>query len=136
MESEFITLDKEGEEAERLHDFLEDISCWNKLVPLVMIYCDSQSALGRARNAMYNGKSCHIRRRHKTVRQLITTGIISIDYIKSKDNIADPLTNGLPKDQMACLSRGMGLKPKNKDQYGCNPTLLTGDPSNLVQWEN
>ncbi|KAK4350076.1 hypothetical protein RND71_029389 [Anisodus tanguticus] len=112
MESEFIALDKAGEEAEWLHDFLEDVPCWNKPVPSVMIHCDSQSALGRARNAMYNGKSRHIRRRHKTVRQLITTGIIFIDYIKSKDNIADPLTKGLPKDQMFCMSKGMGLKTK------------------------
>ncbi|KAK4372965.1 hypothetical protein RND71_008349 [Anisodus tanguticus] len=112
MESEFIALDKAGEETEWLHDFLEDVLCWNKPVPSVMIHCDSQSALGRTRNAMYNGQSRHIRRRHKTVRQLITTGIISIDYIKSKDNIADPLTKGLSKDQMACLSRGMSLKPK------------------------
>ncbi|KAK4359166.1 hypothetical protein RND71_021395 [Anisodus tanguticus] len=112
MESEFIALDKAGEEVEWLHDFLEDVSCWNKPVPSVMIHCDSQSALGRAHNSIYNDKSRHIRRRHKTIRQLITTGIISIDYIKSKDNIADPLTKGLPKDQMFCLSRGMGLKPK------------------------
>ncbi|KAK4374913.1 hypothetical protein RND71_005590 [Anisodus tanguticus] len=108
MESEFIALDNAGEEAEWLHDFLEDVPCWNKPVPSVMIHYDSQWALGRAHNAMYNGKSRHIQRRHKTVRQLITTGIISIDYIKSKDNITDPLTKGLPKDQMFCLSRGMG----------------------------
>ncbi|KAK4372554.1 hypothetical protein RND71_007938 [Anisodus tanguticus] len=112
MESEFIALDKVEEEVEWLHDFLEDVPCWNKLVPSVMIHCDNQSALRRARNSMYNGKSRHIRRRHKTVRQLITTGIISIDYIKSKDNIVDPLTKGLPKDHMFCLSRGMSLKPK------------------------
>ncbi|XP_073153224.1 uncharacterized protein [Henckelia pumila] len=31
MESEFITLDKAGEEAEWLRNFLEDIPCWNKL---------------------------------------------------------------------------------------------------------
>ena len=35
---------------------------------------------------MYNGKSRHIRRRHNTVRQLLSNEIISIDYIKSKDN--------------------------------------------------
>jgi hypothetical protein len=57
MESEFITLDKTGEDAEWLCHFLED-----------------------------NGKSQHIRRKHNTVRQLLSNDIISIDYIKSKDN--------------------------------------------------
>ena len=35
MESEFIALDKAGEEAEWLRNFLEDIPNWPKLVPAV-----------------------------------------------------------------------------------------------------
>ncbi|KAL0368431.1 UNVERIFIED_CONTAM: Retrovirus-related Pol polyprotein from transposon TNT 1-94 [Sesamum calycinum] len=100
MESEFIALDKAGEEAELLRNFLEDIPCWTKPVPAIMVHCDSQSAIGRAQSSMYNGKSRHIRRRHNTIRQLISSGIISIDYIKSKDNLADPLTKGLSRDQV------------------------------------
>ncbi|KAL6333121.1 hypothetical protein AAG906_028304 [Vitis piasezkii] len=49
----------------------------------------------KAHSNMYNGKSRHIRRRHNTIRQLLSTGVISVDYVKSKDNIADPLTKGL-----------------------------------------
>ena len=63
---------------------------------------------------MYNGKSRHIRRRHDTVRQLLSNGIITIDYVKSKDNIADPLTKGLTREMVAETSRGMGLRPLNK----------------------
>ena len=55
---------------------------------------------------MYNGKS-----RHNTVRQLLSNGIISIDFIKSKENIADLFTKTLGREQVNCLSRGMGLKP-------------------------
>ncbi|KAL0328047.1 UNVERIFIED_CONTAM: hypothetical protein Scaly_2237300 [Sesamum calycinum] len=36
MESEFIALDKAGEEAEWLRNFLEDIPCWTKPVPAIM----------------------------------------------------------------------------------------------------
>ena len=91
MESEFIALDKCGEEAEWLRNFLEGIPKWPKPVPTICIHCNSQSAIGRAQSNMYNGKSRHIRRRHNTIRQLISTGVISIDYVRSKDNIADPL---------------------------------------------
>ncbi|WJZ99452.1 hypothetical protein VitviT2T_017897 [Vitis vinifera] len=111
MESEFITLDKCGEEAEWLRHFLEDIPRWSKPVPPICIHCDSQSAIGRAQSNMYNGKSRHIRRRHNTIRQLLSTGVISVDYVKSKDNIADPLTKGLNKELVEKSSRGMGLKP-------------------------
>ena len=113
IESEFIALDKAGEEAEWLRNFLEDIPNWPKHVPAISIHCDSQSAIGRAQNTMYNGKSRHIRRRHNTIRQLLSSGIISIDYVKSKENLADPLTKGLPREQVEKSSRGMGLKPIN-----------------------
>ena len=115
MESEFIALDKAGEEAEWLRQFLEDIPIWPKPVPTICIHYDSQSAIGRAQNDMYNGKSRHIRRRHNTVRQLLSNGIISIDYIKSKDNLADSLTKGLTREQVNCTSRGIGLKPMIKE---------------------
>ena len=111
MESEFIALDKTAEEAEWLRNFLEDIPSWPKPVPAISIHCDSQSAIGRAQNTMYNGKSRHIRRRHNTIRQLLSSGIITIDYVKSKENLADPLTKGLPREQVEKSSRGMGLKP-------------------------
>ena len=92
MESEFIALDKAGEEAEWLRNFLEDIPFWPKSMDPICIHCDSQTAIGRAASIMYNDKSRHIRRRHNSVRQLLSSGIITIDYVKSKDNVSDPLT--------------------------------------------
>ena len=57
MESEFITLDKAGEEAKWLRHFLEDMPMWMKHVPSNCIHSDSKSAIGRAQSHMYNGKS-------------------------------------------------------------------------------
>ena len=79
-------------------------------MPPICIHCDSKSAIGKAQSYMYNGKSRHIRQRHNTVKQLLSNSIISIYYIKSKDNIADPLTKGLSEKHVNCSSRGMGLK--------------------------
>ena len=111
MESEFVALDKCGEEAKWLRNFLEDIPKWTKPVPAICIHCDNQSAIGRALNVLYNVKSRHIRRRHNTIRQLVSTRVISLDYVPSKENIADPLTKGLNRDLVEKSSRGMGLKP-------------------------
>ena len=123
MESEFIALDKATEEAEWLRQFLEDIPRWSKPVSAITIHCDSQSAIGRAQNNMYNGKSRHIRRRHNTIRQLLSSGVVAIDYVRSKDNIADPLTKGLPRELVDLASKGMGLKPmKEKGIVKENPT--------------
>ena len=48
------------------------------------------------------------------MRQLLSTGIMTIEYIKSIDNIADPFTKDLATEQVNCSSRGMGLKPMNE----------------------
>lgn len=111
MESEFIALDKAAEEAEWLRNFIEDIPLWPKPVTALCIHCDSMAALNRGKNKIYNGKSRHIRRRHASIRQLLSNGVIALDYIRSKENLADPLTKGLPKEQVVFTSRGMGLKP-------------------------
>ena len=60
---------------------------------------------------MYNGKSRHIRRRHNTIKQLLSTGLISMDYVKSKDNIIDPLTKRLNRELVEKSLSGMRLKP-------------------------
>ena len=109
MESEFIALDKAAEEAEWLWNFLQDIPIWHKPMAPICIHCDSQAAIGRAGSIMYNGKSHHIRQRHNSVRQLLSSGIITIDYVKSKDNVSDPIIKGLTREGVDRLSKGMGL---------------------------
>ena len=44
------------------------------------------------------------------IKQLQKDGIISIDYVKSEVNLADPLTKPLSKKLIEETSRGMGLK--------------------------
>lgn len=60
---------------------------------------------------MYNVKSRHIHHRYNTIRQLLYIGVISIDYVKLKDNITDPLTKELNRELIVKSSTGMGLKP-------------------------
>ena len=80
-------------------------------MPLICIHCDSQSAIGRAQSSMYNAMSRHIRRRHNTIRQQLSIGVIFVDFVKYKDNIVDPLTKGLNGELVEKSSKGMRLKP-------------------------
>ena len=45
------------------------------------------------------------------MRQLIIDGVITINYVKSSENLTDPLTKGLARDLVWKTSKGMGLKP-------------------------
>ena len=60
---------------------------------------------------MYNGKSRHIHRKHDTIRQLLSIRVISVDCVKSKDNIADPLTKGLNRELVENSLRQVRPKP-------------------------
>ena len=111
LEFDFITLENCEEQAAQLHQFLNDISRWSKPMPPICIHCDNQSDIGRAQSSMNNGKSRHIRRRHNNIRQLLSTGVISINFVTSKDNIANPLTKGLNGELVEKSSKGMRLKP-------------------------
>ncbi|PHT55025.1 hypothetical protein CQW23_03511 [Capsicum baccatum] len=137
MESEFITLDKAGEEAEWLQNFLEDISYYPKPVAPVCIHCNSQAAIGRAGSMMYNGKSHHIQWRHNTVRELLSRGIITIDYVKSKDNVSDPLTKGLSREGVERTSKGMGLRPRTSQHGVYKVEEELGNNEGLLEdWRN
>lgn len=110
MESEFIALELAGQEAEWLRDLLAYIPLWGRPT-LISLHCDSQAAIGVTNNSAYNGKRRHIRVRHSIVRHLIKKGDISLEYVKSEKNLADPFTKGLPRKGFQDTSRGMGLKP-------------------------
>ena len=93
MESEFVALEKVGTEAEWLRNLLADIPKRDKPLPSISLHCDSQAAITCARNKIYNGKKRHVR--HNIVRQLISNGVIAMEFVQSKKNLADPLTKGL-----------------------------------------
>jgi len=111
MEYEFVALEMAGSEAEWLKNFLVNIPLGMKPTPFVSMHCDCQSAITIAKNKSYNGKNRHIQLRHNLVKQLLKNGTISIDYVKSERNLADPLTKPLGRKMILETSRGMRLKP-------------------------
>ncbi|GJU76343.1 hypothetical protein Tco_1273413 [Tanacetum coccineum] len=110
MEAEFLALAAAGKEAEWLRNMLLDIELWPQPMPAISLHCDSQSTLSRAYNKVYNGKSRHISLRHAYIKELISNGIITIEYIRSCKNLTDPFTKGVPKDIVFETTRDMGLK--------------------------
>ena len=105
MELEFIALKLAGNEVEWLRNFLVDIPLGMKLTPSMSMHCDYQMTIAIAKNKSYNGKNRHIHLRHDVVKQLLGDGIISIDYVKSKVNLANPLTKPLGRKLINETSR-------------------------------
>jgi len=53
--------------------------------------------------------------RQSCVRELITNGVITIDFVKSGQNSVDPFTKGLPRDLVNKKTTGMSLKPMTEN---------------------
>ena len=66
---------------------------------------------------MYNSKSKHIHYRHNTIRQLLSIVVISLDYVRSKDNITNLLTKGLNIELVEKSSREMVLEKCSKGNH-------------------
>jgi hypothetical protein len=110
MESEFVALAAAGKEAEWLRNLVYEIPIWPKPISPISIRCDSSATLAKAYSQIYNGKSRHLGIRHSMIRELIMNEVISIEFVRSQQNLADHLTKGLARDLVKKSVIGMGLK--------------------------
>ena len=111
MESEMIALATASEEVGWLRSLLAEIPLWERPIPTVLIHSDSTAAIAKIQNRYYNGKRRQIRRKHSTVREFLSTGAVRVDHVRSDENLADPLTKGLPREKVFKTSKGMRLMP-------------------------
>ncbi|GJY52190.1 zinc finger, CCHC-type containing protein [Tanacetum coccineum] len=72
-----------GKEAEWLKNLLLEIPLWVKPIAPIFIRYDSAATLAKAYSHMYNGKSRHLGVRYSMIRELITNGVVSIEFVRS-----------------------------------------------------
>ena len=106
-----IALVATNEEASWLQSLLPEISTWKRPIPSILIYCNNTAAIAKVQNCYYNGKRRQIRRKHSTIRELLTIGAVIVDYVRSDDNLADPLTKRLAREKVFKTLERMRLKP-------------------------
>ena len=83
-----------------------------KPIPAILLNCDNQTVIVKVNNSKDNAKSSrHVKRRLKTVRKLRNSGVITVSYIQTHRNLADPFTKGLSRSVIESASREMGLRP-------------------------
>nr|KAJ0199666.1 hypothetical protein LSAT_V11C600325220 [Lactuca sativa] len=109
-ESEFVGLSAAGKEADWLRNLIYEIPLWPKPISTISIRCDSAATLAKAYSQVYNGKSRHLGVRHSMILELIMTGVIPVEFVRTPFYLADHLTKGLARDLMHKAAVGMGLK--------------------------
>ncbi|GKD34357.1 hypothetical protein Tco_1249866 [Tanacetum coccineum] len=86
------------------------MTCTKLDIAFVVGKLSSVATLAKAYSQIYNGKSRHLSVRHSMIRVLITNGMVSIEFVRSRQNLADHLTNGLDRDLVIKSAKGMRLK--------------------------
>ena len=85
----------------------------NKLIPAISLHCDNKAVIELVKQTHTNKKmNRHMQVRYKSVKKMLSSNIISLDFVKSELNIADQLKKGLSRKVVFELSRGMGLNPQ------------------------
>ena len=112
MKAELTALDTAGAEAEWLRELLMDLPIVEKSIPAISMNCGNQTVISKVNSSKDNVKSTrHVKRRMKTVRKLRNSGVISLDYVHTSNNLADQFTKGLSRNVIEGASRELGLRP-------------------------
>ncbi|GJT99563.1 zinc finger, CCHC-type containing protein [Tanacetum coccineum] len=110
IESKFAPLAAASKEAEWLKNLLLEIPLWSKPIAPISICCDSVATLAKAYSQMYNGKSRHLGVRHSMIHELITNRVVSIEFLRSQQNLADHLRKRMARDLVIKSAEVMDLK--------------------------
>jgi hypothetical protein len=112
MEAELAALDTATVKADWLCELLMDLPIVEKPLPAIQMNCDNQMVIAKVDSSKDNMKSSrHIRRWLKSVRKMRNSGVVTLDYIHTEKNLADPFTKGLSRILIDAASKEMGLRP-------------------------
>ena len=73
------------------------------------VYCDNQGTINILKHPVMHSRSKHIDIIHKFVRERVSRGEITFEYISTTDMIADCLTKALPGPKLSVCKKGMGM---------------------------
>ncbi|KAK5666022.1 hypothetical protein QVD99_8737 [Batrachochytrium dendrobatidis] len=110
MEAEYIAAATATRELLFLRTLLKELG-FEQLNPTIL-YSDSQSAIANTKNLAPNHAATkHMDVKLKFLRDQVTNKTVSVEYVKTNDQVADILTKGLPRFAFDKLSDLLGLYP-------------------------
>ena len=80
----------------------------------VTLYCDNTSAINISKNLVMHTKTKHIAIKYHYLRELVQDKEVKMEYVNTKEKIADIFTKALPKDSHEYLRGKLGVIPLSK----------------------
>ena len=102
-----MALCQASKEAVWLTDFLAGLGV--SITNSIPLFVDNQGSIALARNPVFHDRSKHVDIQFHYTRELVRKGRIQLEYLSTKDMVADVLTKSLPRVQHSALTSSMGL---------------------------
>lgn len=106
MEAEYIAMSKAATETMWLHQLIMEL--WGR-VDTPTMYCDNQAAVGISKDLRVNKRSRHINIKYHHIRELVDKNEVKVENIRTKDNVADIFTKGLPREAFNRHKQTLGV---------------------------
>ena len=74
-----------------------------------MIKCDNTSAINMSKNPIMHSKTKHMPIKYHYLREQVSQKDVKLEYIDTKEQIADIFTKPLPKESFEHLRQKLGL---------------------------
>ena len=84
-------------------------SYYGLIVCKIPIKFDNTSAINLSKNPIHHSRTKHIEIRHHFIRDHVLRGDVALEYINTKEQIADIFTKPLDKDQFGRIRGELGL---------------------------
>lgn len=110
-ESEYIALSHGAKEAIWLRQFVKEL---NINCNSVRIFVDNQASIKLASNSEHHKRSKHIDVRYHFIRDIVNKKQIALEYVSSKDQLADIFTKPLAKAQFYYLREKLSIAGHSK----------------------
>lgn len=114
-ESEFIAAAQATKELVWLKYFMEEITNTKNFVMHLLV--DNQSAIRLIKNSELHKRSKHIEVRHLFVREKYQEGFFKLNYVPTREQLADIFTKGLTKVVFDGLSKGIGMVSEEMEKF-------------------
>ena len=80
----------------------------------MIIYCDNVSAINISKNLVMHTKTKHIVIKYHYLRELVQDKTVRMEYVNTKEQLANIFTKALPKEPHKYLRSKLGVLPLSK----------------------
>ena len=75
----------------------------------ILISCDNMSSINISRNHVMHSKTKHIPIKYHFIRDQVSQKVVKVEYVDTKEHIADIFTKPLPKEEFEHVRENMGV---------------------------